>query len=202
METRDKCIKIYNGHRIPSNGDPFRPGFVRRLQANAATHASHRPVEHVPDCRLPYETLEAAATRCGVTWADMRNLFEQGKVRWELNCEKWRYEIVGEIPSKLKIDCYDNPGVLGWIGNFIIGKYYGEGFFVSVIWVLLFLSVMWPFTFVGLLIEHAAKGEASLIGQSGQYDTGGGGFFDEISSRRREDLHWMLGIGKYAGRGY
>lgn len=194
--------KYYNGLRIPAEGDPFKPGLVRRLQTNASLLASQRLREHSTDQRFPYETLEAAATRCGVTWADMRNLFEQGKVRWELNCEKWRYEIVGEIPSKLKIDCYDNPGVLGWIGNFIIGKYYGEGFFVSVIWVLLFLSVMWPFTFVGLLIEHAAKGEASLIGQSGQYDTGGDGFFDEISSRRREDLHWMLGIGKYAGRGY
>ena len=56
---------------------------------------------------------------------------------------------------------------------------------------------------MGLAFEYMVRGDASMVGQAGknEYLTGGG-MFDEISSRRREDLQWMLGIGKYEGRGY
>ena len=208
--------KYYNGLRIPSNEDPFKPGFVRRLQAHAAAHGatqtSHRPVAQSKDQRFPYETLESAALRFGTTQAYMHALFEQGTVRWELNCEKWRYEIVGDVPEKLRVykqlrarrqEGYTSSSALVWIGDFIIGKHFGNGFFVSVLWVLLFVSFMWPFTLMGLALEYMIRGDASMVGMSGSNEyLGGGGIFDEVSSRRREDLQWMLGIGKYAGRGY
>lgn len=150
-----------------------------------------------------YETCVQASVRTGLSERQIRDGIADGSLWWCFNAKRGIYEVGGNLRKAAGLEgASGRGGVLAWIGDFIIGKKYGEGFFVSVIWVLLFLTVMWPITILGLLMEYAAKGDASQIGQSGQYDVGGGGLFDEVSSRRREDMHWMLGIGKYEGRGY
>lgn len=150
-----------------------------------------------------YETCVQASVRTGLSEREIRDGIANGSLWWRFNAKRGLYEVAGErVRSGVGAGGCGLEGVLAWIGDFIIGRKYGEGFFVSVIWLLLEFTVMWPITIMGLMIEYAARGEASLIGQSGKSGTTGGGMFDEVSSRRREDLHWMLGIGKYEGRGY
>lgn len=156
------------------------------------------------------ETCIEASIRTGLSEGEIRECFANGTLWWQLNRKRGVYEVVGDACNGRRgegVTLREGPGagedVGSWMLDFLIGKKFGDGVILSIVWVLLFVTCMWPFTLMGLAFEYMVRGDASMVGQAGknEYLTGGG-MFDEISSRRREDLQWMLGIGKYEGRGY
>ena len=69
----------------------------------------------------------------------------------------------------------------------------------GVVWALL-CPVTLPIMVVGMFVVGIRHAFAPVAGPVYVVDGGGSGdgFFDEVSTRRREDLQYLLGIGKYS----
>ena len=176
---------------------------------------------------FPYEPAYIACRRFNMTERELRRNVESGMLWWALNKKSGRYEVVGHLPGRSaaafeKSRCGERMGIV----SFVTGD--SRGFLANLAWgaiwwILLFLLVL-PFSDLQLgRVAFSATGLLGLVvwwskvhpapdvvydgnvvrvpikmGLGESYACTGGDLFDEVSTRRREDLQYLLGIGKYS----
>ena len=176
----------------------------------------------------PYEPAYVAARRFNMTEEELRGNVKSGMLWWALNKRSRRYEVVGHLPGRSAVAFENSrSGERMGVVSFFTGESRGilaNLAWGAIWWVLLFALVL-PFSYLNL--KSAAFCATTLLGlvvwwskihpaPDVTYDgdvvrvpvkmtraeycasVSGDGSFDEVSTRRQEELQWMLGTGKYA----
>ena len=151
----------------------------------------------IPKWNDRHEEYEDAAERYGLTVKEVSQCFWNRSLVWDYNPVSGRWELVGDPPPR---PWRKNPSFKLWkaVWRYIMNP---DTFWEMLTWGLMMPVTLplWVMGCIGMSIKDAivsAKGEYIPVHVGGDY--GGGGLFDEVSTRRREELQYLFGIGKYA----